>query len=213
MIKKMSWTLDKLMETFHLRPILEGCETLDKWLAVENGLGGNDIAQLGALRKKLIPNADSWSEDALKMKFLAFLMAMVDYDTDKYEAFYDNTISAKVDGETLTAKADLLVAKGTGDAPRMPYFCFHEYKKNTPDKDPRSQLFQGMLIAQAVNKNEKPIYGAYIIGKAWNFTVLQPNRIYCISRTYDATLKDDLQRILLILKKFKWILDNELLVN
>jgi hypothetical protein len=201
------------METFHLRPILEGCETLDKWLAVENDLDENDIVQLEALRKKLIPNADGWSEEALKMKFLAFLMAMVDYDTDKYEAFYDNIISAKVDNETLTAKADLMIGTGFANIPRVPYFCFHEYKKATPDKHPNGQLFTAMLIAQAVNKNEKPIYGAYIIGKAWNFTVLQPNRIYCISRTYDATLKDDLQRILLILKKFKWILDNELLAD
>jgi hypothetical protein len=35
-----------------------------------------------------------------------------------------------------------------------------------------------MLIAQEMNKNGKPIYGAYMIGKDWYFMVMR-GKEYC----------------------------------
>lgn len=205
------WQFDDMRLAFGLQRILEGCELLDSWLDVENNLPPDDVNALERLRLRMVLNAEDWSEETLKMRFLAFLLDMADYDTDNYQSFFESSISAKVGDYTLSVKADFMVAKGVGSTPRVPYFCFHEYKRNPPDKDPRAQLFQAMLIAQAKNGNTKPIYGSYIIGKHWTFIVLQANNVYCTSRTYDATLKHDLQNILLILRKFKWILDNQLL--
>jgi hypothetical protein len=99
----------------------------------------------------------------------------------------------------------MMLAKGIRNELRLPYFCFHEYKKSKPDKDPRGQLLLDMLIAQTMNHNEKPIYGAYIIGKWWQFVILNEKE-YKISYSLDATQQDDLQRIVAILRHFWTIL-------
>jgi hypothetical protein len=67
-----------------------------------------------------------------------------------------------------------------------------------------------MLIAQAMNKNDKPIYGCTVIGKYWEF-VLFRGRTYCVSQSYDCTKRPDLMDIISILRKFKFILETRLL--
>ena len=59
-----------------------------------------------------------------------------------------------------------------------------------------------MLIAQAKNNDQKPIYGGYLFGTVWNFATLMGNQ-YCISREYNATRRDDLLQIINILRKIK----------
>ncbi|MFM2344648.1 MAG: hypothetical protein RLZZ210_1259, partial [Pseudomonadota bacterium] len=66
--------------------------------------------------------------------------------------------------------------------------------------------------ATEINKNAKPIYGAYIIGRFWYFVVFQ-NREYCVSRAFDSTQEDGLMQIIAILRHFKVILETKLLVD
>jgi hypothetical protein len=54
------------------------------------------------------------------------------------------------------------------------------------------------------------MYGCTIIGKFWDFMVLE-GTTYCFSKTYDCTEPDDLMQIIAILQKFKWILETRLL--
>jgi hypothetical protein len=61
-----------------------------------------------------------------------------------------------------------------------------------------------MLVAYEHNLavpelKEKPIYGAYVIGRHWYFVILQ-GREYAISDSYVATRETDLYDIFRILK-------------
>jgi hypothetical protein len=73
-----------------------------------------------------------------------------------------------------------------------------------------AQLLEAMLLAQEKNQNGKPIYGAEIIGQYWKFVILQ-GREYCISQSFDSIEKQTLLDIIAILRKFRHILETELL--
>jgi hypothetical protein len=86
-----------------------------------------------------------------------------------------------------------------------------QYKKvKEPKGDVTAQLVEAFLIAQENNKNGNPMYGCTVIGKYWEFYIME-NRTYCISKPYLCTEKDDLLQIIAILRKFKWILETRLL--
>jgi hypothetical protein len=59
-----------------------------------------------------------------------------------------------------------------------------------------------MLSTQSLNKLERPLYGAYIIGKFWQFVVLEHKK-YAVSASFDATDIQDLFKIFSILKRCK----------
>ena len=68
---------------------------------------------------------------------------------------------------------DAVIAKGLY-SPKIPYFCFHEYKKeNEPKGDPAAQARSAMLAAQALKHRPHPIYGLYAVGKLGHFLLLQ----------------------------------------
>lgn len=67
-----------------------------------------------------------------------------------------------------------------------------------------------MVDAQILNEStQKPIFGCYIFGRFWFFVVLE-NKQYGISDAYDATQLDDLSEIMVILKKVKIHIHEEL---
>ncbi len=104
-----------------------------------------------------------------------------------------------------------MLAKGIGDIAQIPYFHFQEYKisrKSPPE--PMAQLIETFLIAQEKNKNGKPLYGVIIVGRSWQFVVMEAKK-YAISTFYDATLKEELLQIVAILRHFKVILETTLL--
>jgi hypothetical protein len=104
-----------------------------------------------------------------------------------------------------------MVAKGILSYHQNPYFHFHEYKpQGNPTGEPMAQLLEAMLLAQEKNKNGKPIYGAEIIGQYWKFVILQ-GKEYCISHSFDSIELDTLLEIIAILRKFRHILETELL--
>lgn len=72
------------------------------------------------------------------------------------------------------------------------------------------QLLEAFLIAQKKNNNTKPIYDCEVVGSIWKFVVLK-DRTYCVSDVYNSTNRDDLLQIVAILRKFKDILETELL--
>jgi hypothetical protein len=157
-------------------------------------------------------NIAGWQEEELKIQFISFVLKLSFFlSDDKVGNYFDRTIQADVDGNFLKVKTDFMLAKGVLDLPEKPYFHFQEYKKQKdPNGDPMAQLVEAMLIAQALNENKKPVYGACIVGKFWDFVVLE-NRDYCISKSYDCTERDDLLQIIGILRKFKQILYEKLL--
>jgi hypothetical protein len=73
-----------------------------------------------------------------------------------------------------------------------------------------AQLLQAMLIGQIKNNNNKPMYGCEIIGRTWSFVMLKDKNYY-VSRPYVSTDRTDLLNIIAILRKFRHILETELL--
>ena len=83
-------------------------------------------------------------------------------------------------------------------------FAFTEYKRELdPNGDPVGQTLATMLVEQALNDSQDPLYGAYVIGSDWHFMVLDAHH-YAVSRDYSA-LSDEIFAILRILKALKQI--------
>jgi hypothetical protein len=159
-----------------------------------------------------IQHIGGWQEEDLKMKFISFVLRLGHLqDTPLFNTYFEKTIWATVEGNLLKTKTDFMVAKGILDMPQKPYFHFQEWKPHKrPTGDSMAQLLEAFLIAQEVNKNNKPLYGCEVVGKAWNFVVME-HKNYCISKSYDCTDNEDLMQIIAILRKFKEILETRLL--
>jgi hypothetical protein len=188
---------------------------LQEWLAVENPL--LEVGEQYVFDRKLLEaqkNLAGWGEEDLKMKFIAAIIDLGHLiDGNGIVTFFDKTISATVEGTKLTVKSDFMIAKGYLESFTSPYFHFQEYKPNkNPSGDSMAQLLEAFLIAQEKNKNNKPLYGIEVIGAVWKFVVME-GKEYCISASYDALQKDDLLKIIAILRKFKHILFTRLMID
>lgn len=153
-----------------------------------------------------------WNEESLKMNFIAFVL-LLGYmkSTEAYSTFFEQTIEGTVGGHYLKIKTDFMLATGILEIPDTPFFHFQEYKKQKdPSGDPTAQLLEAMLIAREINKTKQPIYGCYIVGKLWDFVILDNNN-FLISQSYDCTQKEDLMQIIAILRNFIKILETRLL--
>ena len=212
----IKWTLGALVEAFGIKGIIpneDNYPMLSTWLAATTEFDEYELKQLEELRAELMADVENWDEEDLKMSFISFILRMSKYlvKREHYRAFFEKTITATIGEFVLTTKPDMMLARKVEDELRTPYFCFHEYKKSKPDRDPRAQLIQDMLIAQTLNPSHKPIYGCYVIGRYWYFVILNQNE-YVISHSFDATEKADLYKIVAILRHFWVILETELVV-
>ncbi len=208
------WLEDELIKTFGLRRIGENFALLESWLDAQTQLTEIEQEQMEELRQEAVNKADFWNEETLKMRFISPLLHSVVHFYDKqnrYDGFYDKEISATVEGIYLQTETDFMLAKGIGDIAETPYFHFQEYKRSRKSPpEPMAQLIEAFLIAQEKNKNGKPLYGLTITGRNWNFVVMEGKQ-YAVSYTFDATKKEDLLKIIAVLRKFKVILETTLL--
>lgn len=210
--EKLPLDINTLLDVFGIE-VISTSIVLDDWLNVGYELTPAQADLLQAAQASFLLQGDEWNEEELKVKFLSFLFFIADIDTPKkIQTFYERSLSATVSGELLAVKCDCMVAtpKGKG-APKYPYFFLQEFKKQKGDKaDPEGQMFAAMLIARqlnpiAENQTVMPVYGAWLVGNQWRFTVLDQNQ-YAYSRYYDATDSGDLLQIVYILRKLKDII-------
>jgi hypothetical protein len=164
------------------------------------------------IHKKAYYKIEGWNEEELKMKFIAHLLDLGHLeDNGSYLTFCEREIFAEVENKYLYLKSDFMIAKGILDSPEAPYFYLQEYKKlKDPSGDPVPQLIEGFLIALQENNNGKPMYGCTVTGKLWDFFVME-GKTYCISDSYDCKDKNDLLKIISILRKYKEILETRIL--
>ena len=73
-------------------------------------------------------------------------------------------------------------------------------KKST--NDPEGQMLAAMIASQKINNDNKPIYGAYQVGRNWIFGILLGNQ-YHISRQFDVSNPIDLKLSIFNLKRVK----------
>jgi len=162
--------------------------------------------------KNLAFNISGWSEEDLKMKFISSVLELGYLDEGNgIVTFFDKMIEATVEGTKLKVRTDFMMAKGLLDVFTTAYFHFQEYKpqKNSTG-DSMAQLIEAFLIAQAKNKNSKPMYGVDIVGENWKFVIME-GKEYCVSKSFDCTDKEDLLKIIAMLRKFRWILETRLM--
>lgn len=185
---------------------------MEEWTSVEATLNSGEQYLYDIVTDNLLTKISGWNEEMLKMNFISPVLILGHLqETETYKTYYESLLEATVNGYFLKIKADMMIASGILERAETPYFYFQEYKKNKdPKGDVTAQVLEAFIIAQENNKNNKPLYGCTVIGKYWEFMVME-NKTYCISKTYDCTEKDDLLQIIAILRKFKEILETRLL--
>lgn len=175
-------------------------------------LDSNEMAFFEDTYQNAKENIIGWQEEDLKMLLIAPILILGKIkNTKRYRTFFERTLEDTVDGYFLKTKTDFMLASGSVGIFEAPYFHFQEYKPfKNPSGDSMGQLLEAFLIAQKQNNNGKPMYGCEVIGGAWRFVVMK-DKTYCVSSPFEATERDDLLQIVAILRKFKDILETELL--
>ena len=211
--KAKKYSEAELITQFGLQRVLGNDSPLMKeWLNTSVALNIGEEYLFNLIWTDAVNQIDGWQEEDLKMQFIAFVLKLGHFTPhENYQPYFERTVSATIDNCFLKVKTDFMLAKGVLDMPQLPFFHFQEYKRQTdPNGSPIAQVLEAMLIAQTLNQNSKPIYGAYVIGKFWNFIILK-DKSYFISKSYDCTEKEELLNIIAILRKFTEILEAQLL--
>lgn len=202
--KKVKYDIDYVLGHFGLK-LSHQCEILDRLIDVSFNADYQLPDYLEMKRQKLIEEVDVWNEEELKMHFLSVVFMYADIDIPKkIKLFYERTLSATVNDTPLSVICDAMIATPFSiNTPQKPYFFMQEFKKGKKvQDDAEGQMLIAMLIAQELNKDGKPIYGCYILGRHWYFTTLHEKN-YCVSKAFDATQADELALILHILQHIK----------
>jgi hypothetical protein len=218
MARKKEWREGEMILTFKLNKIIERqTATMQEWLSVvEPNFNAVEQGIFESLLHKAL-KVSVWSEENLKMKFISPILELGQVlDSDNFVSFFDKSLESEVQGYKLSVKVDFTIGSGLLDYMETPYFHFQEYKpQKNPTGDPMAQLLEAFLIAQEKNKASGkivPLYGCEIIGKNWTFITMEANE-YCVSKSFDSTDKEDLLKIIAILRKFREILETKLLVS
>jgi hypothetical protein len=195
------WKTQDLHKEFGIDQVSE-LETMSQWLTTECLISVVEHQLIEELRARAANRIDYWNEEELKMNFIGPLVQLVNYDGKKYRVFFDRPISIEINGIRLFGKVDMFVANGFQE-PENPYFCIHEYKQeNNRDGDPKGQLLSEMLAVQALNQNNQPIYGCYVLARNWYFVVLQ-DKFYAVSEPFISTQERYLIPIFKMLRYIK----------
>jgi len=180
------WTKEELEETFALTRVFQH-PLLDAWFEQSHTFELTVFEQelLADLQSALFENIDAWNEAELSGYFIGPILTFVKFNTPDFKIFSERPLSGIVGDYELSGAPDAIIASGHY-SPKIPYFCFHEYKKeNEPKGDPAAQALAAMLVAQTLNPHTHPVYGLYVVGKLWQFMVLQ-EREYAISKGFLA---------------------------
>ena len=202
------WTLDKIDDAFGTIQIVSN-PTLDEWLSYEYVLSDYEQHFLTDLQEALLIGVDDWNEVELENKFISPLIVVAKLNDERFSYFLERDLQVTIDNYDLSGKVDGMIASGFRN-PKKPFFCLKEYKRQTdPNGDPVGQALIAMIAAQALNNNDKPIYGCYVIGRSWNFMALV-GKEYAISNVYTCTT-DELLDIFRILKGLRNIIEKKLM--
>jgi hypothetical protein len=210
--KKLKFDIEDVLEAFNLQRNVDNCEMLNVLLSID---ATKPIERYDFLEQKRIllkTEGDFWNEEELKMKFLSHVFDVVSIEVpNKVKTFYERPLTEIIENYKLSVVCDMLIATPFGiGKPKKPFFFLQEFKKSKNASDAEGQVLTAMLIAQHQNNNGKPIYGCWLQGKMWNFCTLH-QKSFCVSRTFDASQKPELNEIVLILMQLKEIILRDLI--
>lgn len=211
--RKQSFPLlePNLARRFGLTRVFQNTPLLTEWLSATGEISERDNSILLESLQDLIENADAWNEEELKMQFISLVMFIVRIKKP-IRTYYDREISETIDDEFLLCKSDMMLSKGLGELIEIPYFFMHEYKREKKySGDPIGQMLGGMLIAQAKNNNDNPIYGCYVQGRHWYFSILL-GKEYIVSNGFNSSKMPEIRQIIFILRQLNTIIIERLMV-
>lgn len=191
-----------LEKKFGLKSV-EKLPHLEEWLSSDFMLSSTEEDMIKRLTSALSANLLHWNEQDLSMHFIGPLFSIVNF-TERYRfnLFAQRNIEATIDETELGGRVDELIASGFRE-PNAPFFAFNEYKKETdPNGEPAGQALAAMLVGTIINKDDKSMYGCYIVGASWRFMLLDGKK-YAISGIFDGTNYQDTCQIVRILFKLK----------
>jgi len=175
--KSYNFSSVKLSDLKKIVRIQRGKDTIppkkfQEWFSFEYSVSREETTYFDKLIRKHFYRLASYSEEKLKMRFLALILDQVDFTIDEQiQDWYDAQIQGEINGIQFKGFTDFMVASGE-DEPQKPYFFIQEFKPSTPDKDPKNQLLAELLVA--IEKNQTQVMrGGYIIGRNWYFVILE----------------------------------------
>lgn len=173
MIKQLSFSNVKLKDLRNLVDLSPNIDNtvFDKWLTFDYSVSSADEAFLVALIQDHAIRIPYYSEEELKMKFIAPLLNRVDFTFDEVTDWYERPIGAVVNGCELKGATDYLVAKGISE-PELPYFFIQEFKPSRRTSDPEDQLLAELLVAIYLGEVQEML-GMVIVGQLWTFLLLR----------------------------------------
>lgn len=214
--KVKNWKEAELILHFQLNKIAGTQTTLmEEWFETEKTVF--DIHEqyiFDQILSEAQGNIAGWSEEDLKMYFISNVLRLsrlMSQSNNGFVGVFEKSLNATINQTKLSVRSDFLVAKGFKNVIEDQYFHFQEYKPQlNPTGEPMAQILEAFLIGQVKNKKKVPMYGCEVIGKQWTFVVME-DKNYCISKSYDCTDKEELLKIIAVLRKFKYILETRLL--
>ncbi|MEM7532952.1 MAG: hypothetical protein AAF639_12305 [Chloroflexota bacterium] len=204
-----SWSIEEVEEEFDIYPEDEST-LLDEWIDVTCEHSEFELSWLEYIRAPLEKRSYIWNEQELIANFIAPLLRLVNFEQTAYRGFLVRELSISYKNEKLSGEVDFMVAQGR-HSPKRYYFFLHEYKRETEYKDPLGQLMVAMVVAQILNQDEQPLYGAYVIGRMWFFVVLE-GKAYTVHRGFNAAT-DEVKQILCVLKEMRTIIERMLITK
>ena len=171
----------------------------NNWFDNNIYLDDNNILFLSKLLDKNIDFINEYSEEDLKVKFLAPLLNKIDFfdKENNFRDFYELPLRYETEKFIFNGTTDFVVSKGLFRA-KKPYFFIQEFKKGKKDGYPESQLLAELITGIELN-NWKEIKGCFIVGAIWNFVILEKldkdKYQYFVSQNFDSTKIEDLKDI------------------
>jgi hypothetical protein len=189
-------TLDKLNEVIKLE-FFQDSSVFKPLTEFQYEISEDEEEFLKHLIDRNLQFVDFYTEEELKMKFLSFILNRVDFYSNEIKDWYERNLKGEINGILLNGTTDFMVAKGLTE-PKEPYFFIQEFKKTKISSLPLPQLLAEMVVAIELNKSNS-IFGAYIIGKRWDFVFLEKfencSYRYAISESFDSFKLRDLKSI------------------
>lgn len=202
-----NWLWEDIEQEFGLQKTKKSA-LLEEWLTNKGFvLTALQTELMTRLQVSLEVHYQDWNEEELKLNFIApLLTSVVNYsDSQQYQPFAERTLKAEIGNFELSGTIDWMLASGK-QIPRKPFFFLQEYKRTKmADSDPLGQLLIAMLVAQTLDEQKRPVFGAYIMGKDWHFIVLDNNNTYAESKRFHGDEVQDLLDIIAILENTKHI--------
>ncbi len=196
---------DKVLTTFNIQPV-EQCEHLNAWMNTEIALNDFEEQTIDLALKKYSELGRGWNEEELKMHFISPVLSVADLNEKQLcKTFFERPLSGVINNYELNVVCDCLIASyNVAGLPEKPYFFLQEFKQaqRFGRTDPEGQVLVAMMLAQEQNKDDRPIYGCFVIERQWFFTTLL-GRAYCVSKAFDATDKEDLIKVIATLRQLK----------